>query len=195
MKTLLLPLLLVSTYAFAQSSIESDKYHVRLEKSNLTETNAADFSVLLNEEIAAIQFVSLLPSLRKDRISIDSTERLQTADIYSFESIFISRDSVDFTRAKNRMTLHHTDVQTLLEALFSESNHVVESNCYQPRHGIQFLNKIGQPIGFIEVCFDCQQVRSTVSKQLSSTCQEGFETIQRLFEKYMGAHLYAYDLN
>lgn len=180
-------LLLFACFCFVSTvfsqSLHSDKYEVHVDSTSLDESKCAELSSLLENEIASIQFVSLLPFERTDTLRSDS---VLIRKVYTFKSIFVDHDSVDFTKIKNRVTLQHRDVNRVMQALYEHREYGISGVCYMPRHGISFLSQTGDLLGFIEICFECSGLISTDSMKVNSLYSDQYDTLERIFRSYMG---------
>lgn len=56
--------------------------------------------------------------------------------------------------------------------------------CYEPRNGIVFVGKNDNVLGYIEICFDCQQYEVEPGNiTLGSFCSEKLDAIQGIMMK------------
>jgi hypothetical protein len=56
--------------------------------------------------------------------------------------------------------------------------------CYEPRNGIVFLDRSEKVLGYIEICFDCQQLKiEPKTLPVASFCNEKMDVIQGIFIK------------
>ncbi len=189
--TTTLLLLFLIPHLHAQAPLQSEKYNVLLDSSIFNATSADQFEQLLNEEIASIQFVSLLPKLIGDSIR-DSTGNWVQGKRYRFQSIF-EDSTVNLQLIKNRKTIHHHDVKKLMTILYTYKESMILGACYQPRHGIRFLDRYGKDLCFIEVCFECDNLQATKSAHLKGLDSDQYIRLQQMFTKYMGDYLFVYD--
>ena len=189
MKTITFLVLTFSYFTISAQNIHSNKYQVEIKNSYLDTNSTAQVEQLL-ENTAAIQFVSLLPLERQESISKDST-----LSVFTFGSITSQNQIVDKSRVKRRATLHHNDVATLMSILCPQSILNSSQSCYQPRHGIQFLDSTGKLLAFIEISFDCADLTSTGIPLTSQLGTEEYAKLRGIFDKYMGDYMSHYDIN
>jgi hypothetical protein len=48
-----------------------------------------------------------------------------------------------------------------VDLIYSDSSSFDRTMCYEPRHGIILWGTSGKYLGFVEICFECNGVRTT----------------------------------
>lgn len=94
---------------------------------------------------------------------------------------------VDFQKMYEVKTLDKDLSNKLLDILVNYDNGengMEVAFCYDPRNGIVFLDKSGNVLGYIEICFDCQRYQITFkTSAITSFCNEKLDVIQGIFMK------------
>jgi len=114
-------------------------------------------------------------------------------DVISFDSILgktpIDNDTIRYSKTKETVTLSTTNVNKLTDILYNY-NYSKETNsfvirtaaCYYPRHAIVFLNKSNKIITFIEICFECRRVKTSLNKEnIGQFCEGKYDLIKEFF--------------
>ena len=77
------------------------------------------------------------------------------------------------------------EVPFLLGLLFSDSTQSGGLRCYVPRHGVLLYGENDTYLGFVEICFQCEQVRGTLGIPRVLTLSRGIiKRIEWVFERY-----------
>jgi len=94
---------------------------------------------------------------------------------------------VDFKKMFEVRTLDADLADKMLDILVNYDNgtrSMVVMMCYDPRNAIVFLDKSDNVLGYIEICFDCQQYEiepKTIT--LGGFCTEKMDAIQGIMQK------------
>lgn len=175
----------------SQAPLHSDKYAVALETSSFDAQTAPSFERMLNEDIVSIQLVTLYPQQVGDSIR-DSTGNMVPGRVFRFESIL--QDSVACVDLiKSRKTLHHDDVEDLIGILYAYLEQHSRGSCYSPRHGILYIDLLGNHLGFIEICFECDVISATRSTYVHGLDSAHYLKLKQMFRKYLGDEMSVYD--
>lgn len=97
---------------------------------------------------------------------------------------------VDFNRVFEDILLPEKYEVELLDILVNYNNdftkkHVswFQASCYEPRNAIVFVDSKGKVLGFIEICFQCQQYKIEPEKMaIGEFCDEKFNTLKKVFK-------------
>jgi hypothetical protein len=66
--------------------------------------------------------------------------------------------NIDTKNLKNKISLSKNEISKIKNSLFRK-NLSLPYKCYNPRHSIIFYDKNDIVIGYIEICFECSQVK------------------------------------
>ncbi|NEN25353.1 hypothetical protein G3O08_17800 [Cryomorpha ignava] len=72
--------------------------------------------------------------------------------------------SIDEEKVVNQKQVHKSDYQAVMDILLNDNDPdriEVVSDCYIPRNGILFFDIQNHLIGFIEICFECNKIKTT----------------------------------
>jgi hypothetical protein len=96
-------------------------------------------------------------------------------------------NKIDFKRMHEIKTLDRDLTDKLLDILVNydnDHNSMDIAFCYEPRNGIVFVDKSDRVLGYIEICFDCQQFKiEPKTLPISPFCNEKLDVIQGIFMK------------
>ena len=89
---------------------------------------------------------------------------------------------------ENKTTINKSESIIILKKLYSQKINIKEyseTSCYSPNHGIKFLDSNKSIIGFLEICFDCENYRA-IGKipQLIIQSTSQFDMLRQIFKKY-----------
>ena len=65
-------------------------------------------------------------------------------------------------------TLSEPELDTLAQILFGYTANVFRYHCYSPRQGILSVDADEKALEFLEICLECNQLRSTRNLQVAS---------------------------
>jgi hypothetical protein len=68
--------------------------------------------------------------------------------------------------SSNGVALTKSQVDSLLWSVTGPHPAYGIAKCYQPRHAFIFYSSAHSPVGFLELCFDCSQYRSSAQRPL-----------------------------
>jgi cytochrome oxidase Cu insertion factor (SCO1/SenC/PrrC family) len=101
----------------------------------------------------------------------------------------VFRDTLFENKLHEKQQLSKAGIDSLTDVLYSFSYKKTPSvekdkDCYQPRNAIVFINKDGQAFAFIEVCFECQNYKTSDAKILTGDfCEGKYELLRNFFKK------------
>jgi hypothetical protein len=123
---------------------------------------------------------------------------LQAIKVVSFkpaktDSVFVEREipksngKIDLRKMFEVKTLDPELTGKMLDILinYNNGNGVMEvMMCYEPRNGIVFVGKSDNILGYIEICFDCQQYKiEPRTMVIGDFCSEKMDAIQGIMQK------------
>lgn len=187
-------LLLVLVAHSATGQIASPKNSVHVSPTMLDTTAASFISNKLDSEIVAIRLITILPSTFEITHHTDSTLPAGKVSVYTFHSAFSDSGTVEYERLKSQATLRYKDQQQLFEQLYGISGpSSAGDTCYRPHHGVEFLDRTGKAVGFIELCFECEKNTATPGFETGTMDSSAYKKLRSLFVQYLGPEFTAYD--
>jgi hypothetical protein len=101
----------------------------------------------------------------------------------SFEQ---ENDTVCYSKCKEIKILDKKQIDQLSFLMYNiglkdTTAKLPESGCYAPRNAILFLDKRGKILEFIEVCFNCDQMKYSDNVNLGQMCIQKFDILRVLF--------------
>ena len=75
-------------------------------------------------------------------------------------SIIRSNSQLDSTHIGKRYELPKNKFDYIFDLLYNSESSNDRAACYNPRHGIIFYDSTGNINGFLEICFECNQIYS-----------------------------------
>lgn len=132
--------------------------------------------------IGKIGLVKVLPTFSKTvkkmfrKIHLYSQESIinNIGDKYFNEELITTPIIVDWTARDNFINL-----------IYSDSSDFEETLCYAPRHGIILWDINGNYLGFVEICFECYNIRTTRGIPIvMSMPHQMFAQLENLFKSY-----------
>ena len=116
----------------------------------------------------SVEIISFSSKLMKAPIIGDSIVRNQV-----IESVVLSEDQVN----------ELTDI--LYNYNYSRKTNLISHvsvGCYEPRHAILFIDGSGKVITFIEICFECKEIKSDLPEESTGVfCEGKFELLRTYF--------------
>ncbi len=97
-------------------------------------------------------------------------------------------DTIDFSKIDQKVILIAKEVDTLTDILYNTcsrwSVHLTsKSACYHPHNAILFLDKNGNLLEYIEICFDCNQFLFSSNKiKQFEDCDNAVSELQSYFK-------------
>lgn len=106
-----------------------------------------------------------------------------------FRSLKEDKSLFDKTRFKEFIQLNNVQKNELTEIIFNYGykrnvNEAYQKMCYMPNNAILFLDKDDNLLEFIEICFDCDQFRTSNKEiTLSDDCMQKMNLLNEFFLK------------
>jgi hypothetical protein len=126
--------------------------------------------------------------------NLASEVRLVSFDFISDSTTFERRlpkknKRVDVSKLLEQVALTDSQVDSLTYILFNVGYRGKVSTgltrfCYEPRNAILFMNLAGQPFEFIEICFECIELRlSSRSIKTGEFCDQKYDLLKAFFKR------------
>lgn len=132
-----------------------------------------------------IELVELKPALKihhyRNRFGLKRT-RHEYWNISCIRSRHGDSLSIDTLRIGNRCELDTSQFTPLIQALYFSELSFGHTSCYEPRNGICFYNNVNEFIGFIEVCFECGQMKGSGAPCMTVYDKVSMEDLKVFFE-------------
>lgn len=100
-------------------------------------------------------------------------------------SLPVKNDTICYSKLHETVTLSARQVDTLTSILFNYtlSNKVhIQPMCYRPRNALIFLNAKGESFAYMEICFECEGMRSSNKKiPVHLLCSTQYALLKQLF--------------
>lgn len=104
--------------------------------------------------------------------------------VVSFDSKWghtpIANDTICHAKTKETVVLSTADINRLTDVLYnynySKKTNVftdITTGCYYPRHAIIFLDNTDKVISFLEICLECQQLKTNLPRENTGPFCEG----------------------
>jgi hypothetical protein len=103
-----------------------------------------------------------------------------------------TRDKIHWEIFSDSVSINSTNVTKLTDILFNynysvKGNYDLSSKCYNPRDAILFLDKNGNLIDYVEMCFECTDYRLMTTKWKFDFCEGKLDLLKKykalLFKK------------
>lgn len=104
-------------------------------------------------------------------------------------SLKIGQDTINEKEFYEIRKLNLNQIEELTDIIYnygfkSKYYSVADTRCYNPRNAILFLDKDQKVIAFIEICFDCEHLRTNDEKiNYGEYCEQKFKLIKKIFEE------------
>lgn len=164
---------------------------------NLLSQEASHSEIDLKKEefirsIAKIELVQLEPICRIKTVDMGFLRRRKKVmSCHASSALFCveigDRLSCKFEteRIKGNTQVMEKDVQKILNIIYKSEEVNYLAACYNPRHGMLLFDHQGEPVGFIEICFECAQARSTTGvPEFGLLPQTAFDILRTIFDRY-----------
>ncbi len=179
MKYLLAFLMVLSLSLSFSQQIESNKHGFSFPLSK-GQSNSVEINKFLDEKVSRIELVQLLDKRVKELLLTDSSTYY-----YIASTVLLSDSTIDLERLGVRKNLSTADFKIVFKALYGQGRSNYMSDCYQPRHGLLVYGDKENLLGFIEICFECHSIHSTVDiPDFPNPSQDGFNVLKEMFRKY-----------
>lgn len=176
MKNLLLSLLfLISFSTFSQQKTKQEKREECIRSTNYSFKKR--LSLLSVDSITEIKVVS---HITKVGVYGDSLQKY-------FNNLKVKEDYFNEKEFHEVETLTLSQIEKLTDIFFNYNNKsgiVIAKGCYMPRNAIIFLDKNQKILGYIEICFECLNYRtSDEALTIGSYCSEKYDLIKAVFKE------------
>lgn len=111
------------------------------------------------EDVVFVSIAKIKPSYENTNSTGQNYSHHESVLNFSNKGDFIG---IDTSTLEFKITLRGSDIHTLLSLIF-DYNHFGDSytyDCYEPRHIILFQNEERIIVGAVEICFECNGIRS-----------------------------------
>ena len=140
-----------------------------------------------------IQRLSNFPFSKSDKIKIISFKDKMVGGVGDelqnhINSIKIKQDTFNYSFYDEVIALDSLQINKLTDIIYNYRNkkkpYVIRGkSCYMPRNAIFFLDKWNVIIAYIEICFECEAIRTSDTKlNLGEYCSEKYELIKTIFK-------------
>ena len=94
--------------------------------------------------------------------------------------------NIEYERLINQKAISPSEIDSVFSILYDSGK--VRSHftaCYSPRHGIIMYDSENVPIGFVEICFECDRTQAELQvPDFGFLPNSAFEKLRILFDKY-----------
>ncbi len=135
-----------------------------------------------NGKLSTSERLKIYPFNSQDKIKIISF-------LSSLGMTPIVNDTISSSQIIDQITLTTAQTDNLTDILYnynySKKTNVInetEYGCYNPRHAIIFLDKTDKVLSYIEVCFECEQIKTFLPKEsIGHFCDGKYELLKNFF--------------
>ena len=98
-------------------------------------------------------------------------------------------DTICFSKLDEIRSLTFSQIDTLTDILFNECSRWTisiysKNGCYSPRHAILFFDNAGKVFEYIEICFECSDIRLSSAKiREPDLCNTMYERLKDYFTR------------
>ncbi|WP_264559330.1 hypothetical protein [Flavobacterium sp. N2270] len=153
--------------------------------------NAECFKV---NNISEVERLTNFPFSKSDKIKIISFKDRMVGGVGDelqnhINSIKIKQDTFNFSFYDEVMTLDSLQINKLTDIIYNyrykKKPYLIRGkSCYMPRNAIFFLDKNNIIISYIEICFECEAIRTSETKlNLGEYCSEKYDLIKSIFQE------------
>lgn len=173
-------------FQVSSQEIKCGKYGLP-SQNNIDSSQLVQFCGFLDKEVKQINLVSLNPICWEDERRTNSKGK--PVEYCNFESVINKNDSIEENRFKTIAKISKKDASQMLNILYQPERDLPYHSmtlCYEPRHGIAFYDSKKKLIGFIEVCFECSEIRNTSNlPKPRYLINEDYIELNNIFSKYL----------
>lgn len=181
---LLLFALICITLSYGQSKpLAGPPRQLTEEEMELGERNR---DCIFSNKLSSRQRSALYPFNKAFKVQIASFDK---PDSLIESRLPLEDKKVDYSRLKEVKTLDKNQTDSVSNILY---NYVyrgvfhteVKSHCYSPRNAIIFLDSRNSCFAFIEICFECQESRtSSEAVETGDFCTQKYDLLEEFFLK------------
>ena len=93
--------------------------------------------------------------------------------------------NIEYERLLNHTPISQNEIDSVFSILYDSENVRYLAVCYSPRHGIIMYDSENVPIGFVEICFECDRTQAELQvPDFGLLPGSAFEKLRTLFDKY-----------
>jgi hypothetical protein len=144
--------------------------------------------------LSEVQRLSNFPFAEAEKIKIVSFKGKMIGGIGDelqehINSISIKKDTFNLSFYSEIATLNSLQINKLTDVIYNyrykKSPYLtIVKSCYMPRNAVFFLDKNNIIIAYIEICFECEALRSSDTKlNLGEYCSEKYDLIKSIFQE------------
>ena len=168
------------TFCFAQSKTHPPppKPEERFRTNKVKYSLQRRLSFYPLNECAQIQIVSF-------GLQLDSNQRTVEGN-YQLPKL---NDTVQVSKLDQTICLNLKQVDTLTDILYNECARwtiaeYTQTGCYYPRNAILFIDKLGKVFEYMEICFECLQVKVSSSNAVKpDLCRYMYADLKSFYER------------
>jgi hypothetical protein len=104
-------------------------------------------------------------------------------------SIKINQDTINHKEFEQVVKLNLSQIEKLTDIILNYSHKgkfyaISDAKCYEPRNAILFLDKNDKVLGFIEICFGCDHLRTSDKRiDIGDYCTQKYDLIKDIFRE------------
>lgn len=105
------------------------------------------------------------------------------------DSVKIGQDTINLKEFEQQISLNLAQIEKLTDVIFNYSHKgkeyaISDAMCYQPRNAIIFLDSNNKILGFIEICFGCNHLRTSDKRlDIGDYCEQKYDLIKDIFRE------------
>ena len=173
--------ILISNFVFSQK--KESKYEKEFEKSNCVRTNKLSFKKrVLNYPYNITSQIKIISYKNKG-------EGVEGEDLQKYLDLIIShKDSLNESNFDEIQILNTQQIERLTDIVYNygfkeEVNIIVVKGCYMPRNAILFYDNENNLNGFLEICFECNNYRSSNKEiTIGELCTQKMQLMKDFFK-------------
>lgn len=173
--------ILISNFAFSQK--KKSKYEKEFEKLNCVRSNK------LSLENRALNYPYNISSQIKIISYKNKGEGFEGEELQKYLDLIISnKDSLNESNFDEIQILNTKQIERLTDLIYNygfkeKVNTVVVKACYMPRNAILFYDNENNLIGFLEICFECNNYRSSnMDITIGELCKQKMQLMKEFFK-------------
>lgn len=104
-------------------------------------------------------------------------------------SIKINQDTINFKEFEQVEKLNLSQIEKLTDIILNYSHKgkvyaMSNTMCYEPRNAFIFLDRNDKVLGFIEICFGCDHLRTSDKRiDIGDYCEQKYELLKDIFRE------------
>ncbi len=164
---------------------------------SLKVSDAVDTEIdLFRKKVTKIELVQLEPICSIEKRYVNEGRRKKKVNICSAQSVIyctlldsindVYSCNIEYDRLLNHTPISTNEIDSVFSILYDSGK--VRSHftaCYSPRHGIIMYDSENVPIGFVEICFECDRTQAELQvPDFGLLPGSAFEKLRTLFDKY-----------